>query len=201
MVEISKIDFYDKKTIDEIVKIHLATFKGFFLTFLGAGFLRQMYRSYSEFNDSGILIAQEKGQVVGFLAYSGDLSGLYKYMIKKRLFLFAWYAMWAFIRKPKVFMRLVRAFLKPGESKRTEKYVELASIGVDPTMKSKGIGSQLIEYFKNMVDFTLYKYIKLETDAVDNEAANHFYIKNGFVLVNTYTTPEVRMMNEYHFAK
>ena len=201
MIEIRKIDTYNKRTIDEIVNIHLATFKGFFLTFLGAGFLRQMYRSYSEFTDSGILIAQEDENVVGFLAYSGDLSGLYKYMIRKRLLSFAWYAMGAFIRKPKVFMRLLRAFLKPGESKRPEKYIELASIGVDPTMKSKGIGSQLIIYFKNIVDFDLYKYIKLETDAVANEAANHFYIKNGFELANTYSTPEGRLMNEYRYTK
>ena len=199
MIEISKINTYNQKTIDEIVRIHLATFKGFFLTFLGAGFLRQMYRSYSEFTDSGILIAQEGENIVGFLAYTGDLCGLYKYMIKKRLFCFAWYSIGALIRKPKVFMRLVRAFLKPSESRRTDKYVELASIGVDPIMKSKGIGSQLIDYLKSIIDFNLYKYIKLETDAVANEVANHFYKKNGFELFYTYTTHEGRLMNEYRY--
>ena len=199
MIKICKINEYNPNIIDEIVKIHLATFKGFFLTFLGAGFLHQMYKSYSEFIDSGILIAKEKENIVGFLAYSGDLSGLYKYMIKKRLLYFAWYAMGAFIRKPKVFVRLVRAFLKPKESIRTEKYVELASIGVDPNMKSKGIGSQLVNELKNIIDFTKYKYIKLETDAKENDAANHFYVKNGFEFVNMYMTHEGRAMNEYRF--
>lgn len=38
----------------------------------------------------------------------------------------------AFFRKPSAFMHIIKAFLKPGEAKRKERYVELASIGVDP---------------------------------------------------------------------
>ena len=131
-MQIRKVKNTEKNTINDIVSIHLNTFTGFFLTFMGRGFLNLMYRSYAEYKDSGILVAFEEEKPVGFLAYSGDLSGLYKYMIRKRLIPFAWYSLGAFFRKPKVFMRLVRAFLKPGESKREEKYVELASIGTRP---------------------------------------------------------------------
>ncbi len=198
-MQIRSISEFEKDTINDIVSVHLDTFQGFFLTFMGSGFLKLMYRSYAEHKDSGILVAFEDEKLVGFLAYSDDLSGLYKYMIKKRLFLFGWYGLCAFFRKPSVFMRLVRAFLKPSETKRDEKYVELASIGVDPSVKAKGIGSQLIDALKAQVDFSEYAYITLETDAINNEGANHFYLKNGFALEREFETNEGRKMFEYRY--
>ncbi len=201
MMQIRKIENIEKDTINDIVSIHLNTFTGFFLTFMGRGFLNLMYRSYAAYKDSGILVAFEEEKPVGFLVYSGNLSGLYKYMIKKRLIPFAWYSLGAFFRKPTVFMRLVRAFLKPGESKREEKYVELASIGVAPNVKSKGVGSQLIDALKAKVNFNEYEYITLETDAVNNEGANHFYQKNGFVIEREFETNEGRKMYEYRYRR
>lgn len=200
-VMIRKIEKSEKDIVNDIVEIHLATFKGFFLTFMGRGFLRLMYRSYVEHGESGILVAFEEEKPVGFLAYSGDMSGLYKYMIKKRLVLFAWYSLGAFFRKPAIFMRLVRAFLKPSESVREDKYIELASIGVSPEVKAHGFGSSLIEALKNDVEFSKFKYITLETDAVDNEIANKFYVKNGFKLERQFITAEGRRMNEYRYTQ
>lgn len=199
-MEILQLSNYDKKIVNEVVEIHLKTFKGFFLTFMGRGFLRQMYASYLRHNDSNLIIAKEDGVVVGFLSYSSNMSGLYKYMIKHRLIPFAWYSIGAFFRKPKSFMRLVRAFLKPSESKRDEEYVEVSSIGVSPECKSKGIGSKLLSSLKSSVDFNKFKYIALETDALNNESVNRFYVKNGFELVREYDTREGRKMNEYRYS-
>ena len=201
MIEIREIDSSEKSAIAEVVRIHLDTFKGFFLTFMGRGFLRQMYASYCNHKESSLLVAFEDGKPVGFLASSATMSGLYKFMIKTRLIPFAWYSLGAFFRKPKVFMRLVRAFLKPGEASREEAYVELASIGVDPSMKSKGIGSLLIDELKSRTDLEKYAYITLETDAVNNDGANAFYKKNGFLLVREYETREGRKMNEYRYGE
>ena len=109
--------------------------------------------------------------------------------------------MGAFLRKPAVFVKLLRAFLKPSESKRDEVYMELASIGVNPDMKSQGIGSLLIDALKRSTDWNKYAYITLETDAINNEGANQFYLKNGFVLEREYETYEGRKMNEYRFRQ
>ncbi len=200
-MEIREIQASEKKVICEVVNIHLDTFTGFFLTFLGRGFLNQMYRSYCDHTASGLLVAFENEKPVGFLAYSEDMSGLYKFMIKKRLIPFAWYSLGAFFRKPKVFMRLIRAFLKPSESQREETYVELASIGVSPDFKSHGIGGALIDELKARVDFDKFSYISLETDADNNDGANRFYQKNQFILTRKYKTHEGRSMNEYHYRK
>lgn len=196
-MEIRKITCNEKNVIKKIVDIHIKTFKGFFLTFMGKGFLKQMYASYCLHKHSDLIVAFEGDEPVGFCAYSSEINNLYKYMIKKKLIPFAWYSLGAFLRKPSVFMRLVRAFLKPSETKREENYVELASIGVNPSIKSQGVGSKLIEYVKNDVDFNECKYISLETDAENNDKVNSFYIKNGFELERVYETPEGRKMNEY----
>ena len=199
MISIRTLGKDEKKLIDEIVQIHLDTFEGFFLTFMGRGFLKKMYLSYCDHPNSALLVAEEEKKALGFLAYSTDMSCLYKHMIKTRLISFAFYSIGAFFRKPKIFLRLIRAFLKPGESKREENYVELASIGVSPDAKSRGAGRALIDELKSIVDFSKYAYISLETDAENNEGANHFYVKNGFILTREYTTPEGRKMNEYRF--
>lgn len=199
MITIHEVKSAEKKLINDIVTIHLNTFTGFFLSFMGRGFLNQMYQSYCNHNESGLLVAKYNGTAIGFLAYSADFSGLYKFMIKRKLPQFAWYSMGAFFRKPSAFMHIIRAFLKPGEVKRKEKYVELSSIGVDPTSKSKGVGSMLINELKRKVDFRKINYITLETDVVDNEAAIRFYEKNGFIKERMYETEEGRKMYEYRF--
>lgn len=202
MIKIQQLAAKESAAIAQIVQIHLDTFQGFFLTFMGRGFLKVLYGAYCEHNASGLLTAtNEAGEPVGFLAYSEDLSGLYKFMIRKHLPAFFWYALGAFLRKSGIFLRLVRAFLKSGESVRTEAYVELASIGVRPDMKGRGVGSLLIDELKSRVNFERFAYINLETDAENNEGANRFYQKNGFCLARTFVTREGRKMNEYHYRR
>ena len=203
MAKIREISNTEPDIIEDVVEIHLSTFQGFFLTFMGRGFLRAMYRSYCEHQSSGLLAAFDEidQSTIGFLAYSGDMSDLYKYMIKKKLVYFAWYSMGAIFRNPSSFLRIIRAFLKPNEAREEVSYVELSSIGVKPDIKSKGVGSQLIAELKNRVDFSTHEYIKLETDADNNDLANHFYTRNGFALQSAFLTREGRKMNEYRYKE
>lgn len=110
MIKIRQVQTNEEQVIEDIVTIHLNTFAGFFLTFMGRGFLKQMYQCYCDYDESGLLVAEENGTPVGFLAYASDFSGLYKFMIKTRLLKFAWYSLGAFFRKPSSFMRLLSAF-------------------------------------------------------------------------------------------
>ncbi len=82
----------------------------------------------------------------------------------------------------------------------TQKYVELASICVNPGIKGHGLGTKLIDALKSRVDFSHYEYINLETDAVNNDKVNDFYKKNKFVLYRWYVTNEGRKMNEYRYS-
>ena len=189
----------DKNKIDEIVDIHMQSFSGFFLTFLGKGFLKELYNGFLEEKNSNLIVASDtNGKMFGFLAYSNNLSSFYKYLIKKHLISFGWYAMLGFLKNPKIFFKLIRAFTYSQKAKREEKYIELSSIGVLPVKENSGIGSKLINYLKEL-DFQGYQYIKLETDAINNENANNFYKKNKFIVSRSYSTPEGRIMNEYRY--
>lgn len=189
----------DKKYLDEIVDIHISAFKGFFLTELGSGFLKTLYKGYMKDNKSGVIIAMESDRIIGFIAYSKDYSRFYKNLIKKSLIQFAFYSMIAAIKHPSFIGRLLGAFGKSEEVTKAEKYVELASIGVEPTSKGNGVGTKLISYLKEQIDFKEYAYISLETDAEDNDRVNQFYIKNGFELFKEYSTKQGRKMKEYHY--
>ena len=199
-MKISEIDSLDR--INDIVQIHKATFPDFFLTSLGDGFLKRLYKGFARHPSSGLLVAvDENNETLGFAAYSMDLSGFYRFLLTKSLVPFMWYATNAFIKRPYIILRLFRALTKPNESKRLESYVELSSIGVLPSAKNKGIGSALIDTLKIKVNFNQYKYIELETDAIGNDEVNNFYVKNQFNLYCTYKTAEGRYMNKYHYMR
>lgn len=195
MIEVTN----EKKYINQIVDIHLQAFEGFFLSFLGKGFLKQLYLGFISNENSNIIITLEGDKVIGFLAYSQDMSSFYKYLIKRKLILFAWYALLAFFRNPRILFRLLGAFRKSDEVKRKEAYIEIASIGVSPLEKGKHIGTKMINCLKDNTDFNTFQYISLETDSVDNEYTNKFYKKNGFKIHRVYKTREGREMNEYRY--
>lgn len=200
MVSIKELKSADYKTIQTIAELHKRAFPTFFLTQLGIPFLKTLYACYVEDKNSGVIVSESKGRIVGFIAYSKDYSSFYKGLIKNHLFKFAFCSLGAAIRHPSFIKRLLGAFKKSDSVVKEEKYVELSSICVDPSIENKGLGSKLIDYLKTIVDFNTYEYINLETDADNNAGANYFYRKNGFILARTFTTVEGRKMNEYRYG-
>ncbi|MCR4939005.1 MAG: GNAT family N-acetyltransferase [Treponemataceae bacterium] len=182
-----------------IAELHKQAFSSFFLTQLGVPFLTTLYTGYMEDKESGIIVAEEGDRLVGFIAYSYDYPRFYKGLIKNHLIKFAFCSLGAAIRHPSFIKRLFGAFKKSESVVKEEKYVELASICVDPAIESKGVGSALINCLKDIVDFDTYAYINLETDADGNDGVNRFYEKNGFKIERTFVTAEGRRMNEYRY--
>jgi N-acetylglutamate synthase-like GNAT family acetyltransferase len=67
-----------------------------------------------------------------------------------------------------------------------------------PESRVKGIGKQLVEAFLAGMKDRGVKEVYLSTDAAGNDAVNEFYIKLGFRMRQTHTTPEGRTINEYY---
>lgn len=199
MAVIRELDKITSEYIRNIAELHKKAFPTFFLTQLGVPFLRALYTGYMEDKDSGIIVAEEEDNLVGFIAYSKDYSRFYHGLIKNHLVKFAICSLGAAIRHPVFIKRLFGAFKKSGAVKKNAKYVELASICVAPQIKNQGVGTALMDYLKSIVDFNTYAYINLETDVDGNDGANMFYRKNGFELVRQFTTVEGRRMNEYNY--
>lgn len=199
MIRIREPDKISSEYIKKIGVLHKKAFPAFFLTQLGLPFLCTLYAGYIEDSNSGIIVAEDEGELIGFLAYSNDYPRFYKELIKNHLIKFAFCSFRVAIYHPSFIKRLFGAFKKSESVKKSEKYVELASICVDPEIGDKGVGTALINYLKSNVDFSIYAYINLETDADDNADVNRFYRKNDFELVREIITAEGRRMNEYHF--
>ena len=199
MICVRELSIDEKRYIQSIAMLHKRAFPSFFLTQLGLPFLCTLYNGYLEDCNSGIIIAEENKSIKGFIAYSNEYSLFYKGLIKKHLLKFAICSVGAILRHPASIRRLLGAFTKSENVKRKEKYVELASICVDPEYEGRGIGSSLVSYMKAMVNYDVYAYINLETDAEFNERANNFYKENGFSLSSNFVTKEGRTMNEYRY--
>lgn len=191
----------DFNYLPKLAVLHVKAFPDFFLSQLGIRFLNTLYKGYLEDENSGIIVAEDdKERLLGVLAYSKDYSNFYKGLLKSNLLQFAICSFGALIKHPSFIKRLLGAFRKSEDVKREEQYVELASIGVNPKVKTRGVGSALINSLKEKTDFKKFAYISLETDAENNENVNKFYQKNGFKLVRNYTTAEGRRMNEYRYT-
>ncbi len=199
MALIRELQEVNKEQIKTIAELHKKAFPSFFLTQLGVPFLVTLYTGYMEDEESGIIVAEDEEKFIGFIAYSADYPRFYKGLIKNHLFKFAFCSLGAALRHPSFIKRLLGAFKKSDSVVKDERYVELASICVDPAIESKGVGSALIDYLKSIVDFNTYAYINLETDADKNDGVNRFYKKNGFELARSFTTAEGRRMNEYRY--
>lgn len=197
--ELDKRNKADNLYIESLARLHMTAFPDFFLTKLGFPFLKTLYKGYLEDDNSGILVAEINGKLAGFIAYSNAYSDFYKILLKRHLIRFGICALFALVRHPSFFKRLLYAFKKSEQVRKNEAYVELASICVNPKVSNSGIGSRLISHLKSITDFSVFNYINLETDACENDAVNQFYIKNAFQLYRQYKTAEGRKMNEYRY--
>ncbi len=184
--------------IDAIVSIHLRSFPGFFLAFLGPKFLRELYRSILAESSGVLCVAGSKKKMHGFVAGTVEPSCFYRRLIRRRVFHFIVAAIGPTIRRPSILPRLVRALKKPGESRSMTKGTALLmSLAVDPGAQKQGVGRKLVEAFCQECIRRGLAAVVLTTDRDGNEAVNQFYTKLGFTIVRTFTTPEGRVMNEY----
>lgn len=182
------------------VEIHLQAFEGFFLSLLGPSFLSLLYKSIIE-DDSGIaFVAKKNEQILGFVAGTIQPTGFYSRLIKRHLFEFFLSSLFAFYKNPEIAPRLFRALKKPGQSVPKENCATLMSIAVDPICQSSGVGKELVTAFLEEARSKGSKYVNLTTDAINNENVNRFYLRMGFELFRSFTTPEGREMNEYLIA-
>jgi ribosomal protein S18 acetylase RimI-like enzyme len=180
-----------------IVKIHLESFPGFFLTFLGSTFLRELYIAIL-CDPTGIgFIAEDEKAIQGFVTGTHQPSGFYHRLLHQRWWRFGLASVLPVLRNPKIIPRLLGAFSRREQIDIHENCALLMSIAVDPEFQGQGIGKLLIDAFLNEAKNRGVSQVNLTTDKVDNDAVNAFYKRVGFWLNSSFITPEGREMNEY----
>jgi len=183
--------------VRSVVQVHVKSFSGFFLSFLGPTFLRELYATTLT-DPSGIsFVAEDETCIFGFVTGTAQPAGFYRRLIRQRWWRFALAAVIPVLRRPSIIPRLLRAFSMPERATQQEKRGTLMSIAVLPEAQGKGIGQALVSAFLREAFQRGLQQVDLTTDSHDNHATNSFYIQFGFEHSRTFTTPEGREMYEY----
>lgn len=181
--------------IKDVVRIHEAAFKGFFLTTLGPKFLATYYKSVNKADDGILIGCYDDGVLVGFVSGSLLCSGFNSRLIKKNLFTFGWVGVSLLLTRPKALLRLKKNLEKEeSDQEDNGSYVELTSIGVDPSCQGKGTGGLLLKAFEDYCREKDQKLITLTTDYEGNDSVVRFYKGNGYeVWYDFLVYPDRRM--------
>lgn len=180
-----------------VVTIHLHSFQGFFLSFLGYHFLRELYSGILE-DPSGIaFVFEDQGHITGFVAGTDHPAGFYRRLLRKRWWRFGFASLPALFKRPYVVLRLLRALAKPKQVTVEKGRGTLMSIAVLPDSQKKGIGSMLVRSFLKEATKRGLHQVDLTTDKLNNDPVNAFYLREGFSQLLSFVTTEGREMYEY----
>ena len=188
----------EEDDIASTVTLHLESFPGFFLTFLGPRFLGYFYHGVVTASEGiAFVYLGARGQPSGFVAGTSNPQGFYKRLLRKDWLKFCFASVGALIRNPAAIPRVARALIYPAQNPAGEDVAGLFSIGVLPEFQGTGAGNTLVRAFLDEARARGCKRVFLTTDRDNNDSVNNFYQHFGFSIERQYTTPEGRKMNEY----
>lgn len=181
-----------------LAKLHRRAFPDFFLSQLGEPFLVQFYRGFAADRTAVVAVERNKhGDPIGVAVGSTEPEGFFGRLLRRRLFGFGLAAAGAALRHPSAIPRLLRAVRYRGEAPAGRGGALLSSICVDPDARADGVGSRLLSAWAAQAHELGARSAYLLTDADENDAVNRFYVRNGWALRDTVSTPEGRVLNRY----
>jgi ribosomal protein S18 acetylase RimI-like enzyme len=162
--------------------LHIEGIPTGFISSLGREFVAALYETIAEDKNSFGFIAVEDDKVLGFVAFSINLSKLYKYVILKKCFKFAF----ILARKMMSVQAIKKVWANLFYPKKMKDMAlpdaELLSIAIAIEGRGRGIAKQLVDAgFEECRKRGIDKVKVLV--AVDNEAANKLYKKCEFKLI------------------
>jgi ribosomal protein S18 acetylase RimI-like enzyme len=182
----------------QVARVHLASFPGFFLSFMGEGFLRLFYAGVCRASHGiRFVYLDDQGRTAGFVAGSADPSGFYSELLRRDWARFGLASMSALFRRPAIIFRLLGALGRSTPDPADGGTAGLFSLGVDPGLQGRGAGKQLVAAFLDEARRRGSRRVSLTTDRVNNDAVNAFYRAMGFSVRRQFITRQGRMMNEY----
>jgi len=194
-INIIKLNHY---YLDEVVKLHVESFPGYFITSLGYEFIKLFYKSHISNEYADALIAlDEENKVVGSLLGVKNRAKFYNQLILSNGCMFLYYIIKNNILKPYTFIRLYNRYRKNEINNNFYSGVVLSSICIQQKMRKNGIATEIINKWIYNLKAQNYDMAYLETDATGNIAANNFYFKTGWDIYIKYSTYEGRVMNIY----
>tara|TARA_X000000368_G_C22728314_1_gene578338 strand:- start:54 stop:659 length:606 start_codon:yes stop_codon:yes gene_type:complete len=183
--------------LDEIVDVHLTSFKSFFLTSLGSPFLKVFYRTCLNNNQIVPLsgIDKESNKLIGFVIATKSSNGFYKKLILSNFKSYLYQSIKLFFIKPMSLIRIYRNLTKGKKTKvDSSNYSELLSLAVLPEKKGLGIGKNLLSEIEKKIKNEGINAVTLTTDALNNKDVLSFYKKLGYKVFYDFSAYPRRKM-------
>lgn len=185
-----------KEEYKSIAQLHNVIFPDFFMTSLGMDYLNGHYKSVLSHPGSICYVADNDGELCGFVLGRADAKNGLKNVIKSYPFQFALLGLKVLFVNPKSLIRVIKNIKKTGDKNIQDKqdYAEIGLIGVLPDVKQTGVGHQLFDAFCKSAIENGAKQVSLTTDYYDNDLVLNSYRRWGFREYYVFTAyPERKM--------
>jgi ribosomal protein S18 acetylase RimI-like enzyme len=163
--------------------LHVVQISEGFLSLLGRGFLRRLYRRIVRSSSAFLLVAERQGQVVGFVAGAVDTGALYREFVLRDGIRAGLGAAGPIFRNWRQVVETLRHGTSQGVSHG--RGVELLSIAVDPDRQGQGIGRLLVDSFVDACTTTGNDSASVVVSS-DNSTAIRLYEQAGFVAATRF---------------
>ncbi len=168
-----------RRRIASAARLHAETIKYGFLARLGQRFLRQVYDGIACDSDSCLWVLEERGAVLGFLAYSADVSAMFRRIKRARVLRLGFAALPAILNPSLLWQVLDTMRYGDKQSAAALPPAEILSVGVSAAARGKGVGRRLIERAVERAERDGQRQLKVLAGAKLQEA-NQFYPACGF---------------------
>jgi ribosomal protein S18 acetylase RimI-like enzyme len=174
-----KIVELERQHVPAVALLHKKYIDRGFMSSLGTAFLEQLYDSMMTSDNAYCLVAEEDGELHGFISGTYELRSFYKDFIRTKLLRVSLMLLPRLI-KPSVFRKVVESFIYPSKQGNMPG-AELMSIVVSEKFRGKGVSENL---FNNLLaEFKQRNVKKFKVTVGSNlQAANRFYQKMGGML-------------------
>ncbi len=184
-----------------LVNLHKDYLSTSFLASLGFSFLNRLYKYLITFEQ--VWVYEKENKILGFVSLSQNSSNMMKTFLFKSPIAGLLLLVNA-VKSPTNIKRYIETFITTinftGSNNSVKSIAftkaELLSIVVSPDCQENGIGTKLIKFLENYLiskKITEYKVIA----GVELVAANQFYSKNGFLLVDQIKIHGDKLSNVY----
>jgi ribosomal protein S18 acetylase RimI-like enzyme len=160
-----------------MARLHRESLPTAFLPTLGDRFLRRLYGAMTRDADAVALVAEERDLVVGFAAAVPSIATFYRRFVRRQGIASALVAA-PHLARPSVVRRLIETARYPTRLDGVPD-AELLSIAVDPSCRSRGVGSALARAAARALAEQDVREFKVVVGA-ENDGANRFYEGLGF---------------------
>jgi len=168
----------------QVAEAHVEGISKGFLSTLGVGFLTLLYEAIDKSDDSVLLVSIADGRVVGFVAGTRSIGGVYRMMLGSwpRLLV----VLFPVFFSPRKLRRIIETVMfsrKSGEVSDELPQHELLSISVLKDFRGKGVAENL---FKDLVDYFVGQGVASFKIVVGDALgpAHRFYTRMGAVPVS-----------------